>query len=200
MTSTAPSPGPYFVSFMDGRLMPAYRIYEDTYETFVQVRPRLGMNMRADFNPNSPLIINSREVKHPTMRLTSTQSTFSLSNGKNLPLPIHTGYLNHLSIAIPSRLQIQPKTPERPLAGLRFSVKDIFYINGLGSPSLGSRAWVSIRDQQFLEKQKASNKVAEGIVELLQEMGAVFVGRNKLVSKDNDILVMEPYLTRAFSV
>ncbi|RYP60069.1 hypothetical protein DL770_010065 [Monosporascus sp. CRB-9-2] len=145
-TSIAPSPGPYFVSLMDGRLMPAYRMYEDTYETFIQ-------------------------------------STYSPSNGKNVPLPIHTGKLNHLSVAVPSRLQSQPATPERPLAGLRFSVKDIFYIKGLGSPSLGSRAWVSIRDKQFLERQQdqeASNNEPEGIVEVLQKMGAVFVGKNKL--------------------
>ncbi|RYO90201.1 hypothetical protein DL766_002737 [Monosporascus sp. MC13-8B] len=91
--------------------------------------------------------------------------------------------LNHLSVAVPSRLQSQPTTPERPLAGLRFSVKDIFYIEGLGSPSLGSRAWVSIRDKQYLERQKdqeASNHKPEGIVEVLQKMGAVFVGKNKL--------------------
>lgn len=31
-------PGPYFISLMDGRLMPAYRVYEDAYETFIQVR------------------------------------------------------------------------------------------------------------------------------------------------------------------
>lgn len=71
MTATAPSMGPYFVSFIDGRLMPAYRIYEDTYETFIQVRPRLGVNRRAYFNPNSPPDFNSMEVKHPKMRLTS---------------------------------------------------------------------------------------------------------------------------------
>ncbi|PVH90365.1 amidase signature enzyme, partial [Periconia macrospinosa] len=145
-TSFTPSPGPYFVSLMDGRLMPAYRIYEDTYETFIQ-------------------------------------STYSPSNGKNMPLPIHSGKLNHLSVAVPSRLQSQPTTPERPLAGLRFSVKDIFYIKGLGSPSLGSRAWVSIRDKQCLERQQdqeASNNKPVGIVEVLQNMGAVFVGKNKL--------------------
>ncbi|RYP11998.1 hypothetical protein DL765_007514 [Monosporascus sp. GIB2] len=91
--------------------------------------------------------------------------------------------LNHLSVAVPSRLQSQPTTPERPLAGLRFSVKDIFYIKGLGSPSLGSRAWVSIRDKQYLERQQdqeASNNELEGIVEVLQRMGAVLVGKNKL--------------------
>jgi hypothetical protein len=38
-TSITPPPGPYFVSIMDGRLMPAFRVYEDTYETFIQVRP-----------------------------------------------------------------------------------------------------------------------------------------------------------------
>ncbi|RYP49678.1 hypothetical protein DL768_004651 [Monosporascus sp. mg162] len=115
-TSITPSPGPYFVSLMDGRLMPAYRMYEDTYETFIK-------------------------------------STYSPSNGKNLPFPIHTGKLDHLSVAVPSRLQSQPTTPERPLAGLRFS-----------------------RQQD----QEARNNEPEGVVEVLQKMGAVFVGNNKL--------------------
>jgi hypothetical protein len=36
-TSNILLPGPYFASIMDGRLMPAYRVYEDTFETFIQV-------------------------------------------------------------------------------------------------------------------------------------------------------------------
>lgn len=39
--SVAFPPGPYFLSRADGSLMPAYRLHEDIYETFVQVRLRI---------------------------------------------------------------------------------------------------------------------------------------------------------------
>jgi hypothetical protein len=118
--------------------------------------------------------------------LTFLKSVYSSSDGKHLNLPIHTSSLNHLSVGVPSRLQSKPVTLEQPLSGLRFSVKDIFYINDLGSPSLGSRAWVSVRDQQCLsrwqeEQLETHGPKRLGVVEILCKMGAVFVGRNKLV-------------------
>lgn len=66
-------------------------------------------------------------------------------------------------------------------------MKDIFYIKGLGPPGLGSQAWVSLRDRQSLERrqdqdQEASDEL-EGIVEVLRRMGAVVVGKNKLVNR-----------------
>jgi hypothetical protein len=66
-------------------------------------------------------------------------------------------------------------------------VKDIFYITGLGPPGLGSREWVSLRDEQNLERRQDQDQQSihevEGVVEVLERMGAVLVGKNKLVRK-----------------
>ncbi|ETS80552.1 hypothetical protein PFICI_08081 [Pestalotiopsis fici W106-1] len=70
------------------------------------------------------------------------------------------------SIAVPSRLYYTA-TPEQPLAGLRFGVKDIFHVKGVGT-SGGSRAYFYLYGTQ--------NATAPSVQRLI-DLGAVLVGK-----------------------
>ncbi|RSL39651.1 hypothetical protein CEP54_016284 [Fusarium duplospermum] len=73
-----------------------------------------------------------------------------------------------LAVAVPSRLYFT-KTAEKPLAGVRLGVKDIFDIEGLKT-SNGNRAWYHL--------YPAANKTAPAVQNLL-DAGAVIVGKMK---------------------
>ncbi|KAL3486213.1 amidase signature domain-containing protein [Aspergillus germanicus] len=70
------------------------------------------------------------------------------------------------SIAVPSRLYYTV-TPEKPLAGLRMGVKDIFHVKGLRT-SGGNRAYYSL-----YEPRNATGTAIQRLIDL----GAVFVGK-----------------------
>uniref|UniRef100_A0A8H7TM40 Amidase domain-containing protein n=1 Tax=Bionectria ochroleuca TaxID=29856 RepID=A0A8H7TM40_BIOOC len=74
-----------------------------------------------------------------------------------------------LSIGVPSRLYYKP-SKERPLAGIRIAVKDIFSLAGV-KRSNGNRAWYHL--------YPPSNVTAVAISRLV-EAGAVIVGTQKL--------------------
>ncbi|CAH0058415.1 unnamed protein product [Clonostachys solani] len=74
-----------------------------------------------------------------------------------------------LSIGVPSRLYYKP-SKERPLAGVRIAVKDIFSLAGV-KRSNGNRAWYHL--------YPPSNVTAVAISRLI-EAGAVIVGTQKL--------------------
>lgn len=96
---------------------------------------------------------------------------------------MHPKYIRHLSasgftsfsglgtssVAVPSRLYY-PKSPEKPLNGLRISVKDNMHVQGLVT-SLGNRAYAELYGTQ----SSTAQYVAE-----LQALGAVVVGKTKL--------------------
>ncbi|KAL4963957.1 amidase signature domain-containing protein [Aspergillus stella-maris] len=69
-------------------------------------------------------------------------------------------------IAVPSRLYYTA-TPEKPLAGLRMGVKDIFHVKGLRT-SGGNRAYYSLYEPR--------NTTGTAIQRLI-DLGAVFVGK-----------------------
>ena len=73
-----------------------------------------------------------------------------------------------LAVAVPSRLYYF-KTPEKPLAGVRLGVKDIFDIQGLKT-SNGNRAWYGL--------YPPANRTAIAVQRLV-EAGAVIVGKMK---------------------
>ncbi|KAL4863997.1 hypothetical protein BDV12DRAFT_206061 [Aspergillus spectabilis] len=70
------------------------------------------------------------------------------------------------SIAVPSRLYYTV-TPEKPLAGLRMGVKDIFHVKGLRT-SGGNRAFYSL-----YEPRNATGTAIQRLI----DFGAVFVGK-----------------------
>lgn len=74
-----------------------------------------------------------------------------------------------LTIAVPSRLYYSP-TPEKPLAGVRMAIKDLFDLKGLKT-SGGNRA--------YYEMSNAKNKTAIAVQKLI-DAGAVIVGKTKL--------------------
>ncbi|KAI0099877.1 amidase signature enzyme [Nemania sp. FL0031] len=73
------------------------------------------------------------------------------------------------AIAVPSRLY-SPPTPERPLNGLRITVKDNYHLAGVYS-TLGSRSWTKLYDAQ------ESTAV---LVRQLLDLGAVIIGKTKM--------------------
>ncbi|KAK1977722.1 amidase signature domain-containing protein [Colletotrichum cereale] len=78
------------------------------------------------------------------------------------------------SIAVPSRLYYT-KTDRKPLAGLRFGVKDIFHVKGV-STSGGNRAYFYLYGRQ--------NHTAPSIQRLI-DLGAVLVGKMDTVQFAN---------------
>ncbi|KAJ6785670.1 hypothetical protein PWT90_00963 [Aphanocladium album] len=73
-----------------------------------------------------------------------------------------------LAVAVPSRLHFQ-KTIDKPLAGVRLGVKDIYDIAGLKT-SNGNRAWYQL--------YPAANQTATAVQKLV-DAGAVIVGKMK---------------------
>ena len=74
-----------------------------------------------------------------------------------------------LAIAVPSRLYYTP-TADKPLAGLRISVKDLYDLAGIKT-SFGSRSYYSL--------QQTANATAVAIQRLI-DAGAIIVGKDKL--------------------
>lgn len=69
-------------------------------------------------------------------------------------------------IGVPSRLYYK-KTVEKPLAGVRVSVKDLYDLKGTKT-SMGSRAW--------LEMYPAATSTAPSVQRLI-DLGAVIIGK-----------------------
>ncbi|KAF4335518.1 glutamyl-tRNA(Gln) amidotransferase subunit A [Fusarium beomiforme] len=84
-------------------------------------------------------------------------------------LSAHIPSSNSLTIGVPSRLYFT-RTAEKPLAGIRVGVKDLYDLKGVKS-SRGNRAWYNL--------YPAANKTAPAIQNLI-DAGAVIVGTQKL--------------------
>lgn len=89
-------------------------------------------------------------------------------NGGFTQLPAHSDGAASVSIAVPSRLYFTP-TLDKPLAGARLAVKDIFDVKGLKTGD-GNRAFFSLYPPK--------NTTAPAIQRLL-DGGAVLVGKAK---------------------
>ncbi|POS74304.1 hypothetical protein DHEL01_v207297 [Diaporthe helianthi] len=98
--------------------------------------------------------------------LAFVQGVISDGQGGYTSLPAVTENIMAKSIAVPSRLYYTP-TKEQPLAGLRFGVKDIFHVKGLGT-SGGNRA--------YFYHYGTQNKTAPAVQRLI-DLGAVLVGK-----------------------
>ncbi|KAH9905984.1 amidase signature domain-containing protein [Xylariomycetidae sp. FL2044] len=91
-----------------------------------------------------------------------------------MSLPAVTASAMTKSIAVPSRLYYTV-TDDQPLAGLRFGVKDLFHVKGVGT-SGGSRAYYELYGVQ--------NTTAPAIQRLL-DLGAVLVGKTGMTQFAN---------------
>ncbi|KAL6362463.1 hypothetical protein LRP88_03745 [Fusarium phalaenopsidis] len=90
-------------------------------------------------------------------------------SGTHHPLRAASFSAGGLTIAVPSRLYFTP-TPEKPLAGVRISVKDLYDLKGLKT-SGGNRALYEISD--------IKNETAFAVQRLV-DAGAVVIGKNKM--------------------
>ncbi|KAF4832757.1 Amidase 1 [Colletotrichum tropicale] len=98
--------------------------------------------------------------------LAFVQGVVSDEAGGFTSLPAITENVMAKSIAVPSRLHYTA-TQEKPLAGLRFGVKDIFHVKGVAT-SGGNRAYFYLYGRQ--------NQTAPSIQRLI-DLGAVLVGK-----------------------
>ncbi|KAI3396307.1 hypothetical protein diail_12329 [Diaporthe ilicicola] len=94
------------------------------------------------------------------------QGVVSDEQGAYMSLPAITENVMAKSVAVPSRLYYKA-TEQQPLAGLRFGVKDIFHVKGVGT-SGGNRAYFYLYGRQ--------NNTAPAVQRLI-DLGAVLVGK-----------------------
>ncbi|KAL3449918.1 amidase signature domain-containing protein [Aspergillus insuetus] len=123
--------------------------------------------------PNGPYFVSTKsgQVFEAHRLYEDTHYTFlepavSDGNGGYRALSANTEGILGPSIAVPSRLYYTI-TQEKPLAGLRMGVKDIFHVKGLRT-SGGNRAYYSL--------YKPRNATGTAIQRLI-DLGAVFVGK-----------------------
>ena len=123
--------------------------------------------------PDGPYFASGSGLLCPAYRLYSdVQGAFSETSIRNADgsysvLPANVPGQS-LAVAVPSRLYYT-KTPEKPLAGVRMGVKDIFDVRGLKT-SNGNRAWYGL--------YPAANRTAIAVQNLI-DAGAVVVGKMK---------------------
>jgi Asp-tRNA(Asn)/Glu-tRNA(Gln) amidotransferase A subunit family amidase len=82
--------------------------------------------------------------------------------------------MSYLGIPVPSRLYFPP-SQQKPLNGLRISVKDNFHIDGIVS-SLGSRSYEKLYGPQSLTSLCVQNLVEHGAVVVGKTAMATFAG------------------------
>ncbi|KAF5701595.1 glutamyl-tRNA(Gln) amidotransferase subunit A [Fusarium mundagurra] len=97
------------------------------------------------------------------------QSTYQDPSGTHHPLRASALSAGGLTIAVPSRLYYAP-TKDKPLAGLRLGVKDLYDLKGVKT-SGGNRA--------LYEMSNVKTKTALCVQKLI-DAGAVVVGKNKM--------------------
>ncbi|KAM0330181.1 hypothetical protein ACHAQA_004355 [Verticillium albo-atrum] len=111
-------------------------------------------------------LLNTKTQLYDDDFLAFVQGVVSDEDGGFMTLPAVTENVMAKSIAVPSRLYYTPTT-EKPLAGLRLGVKDIFHIKGVAT-SGGNRAYFYLYGRQ--------NNTAPSIERLIN-LGAVLVGK-----------------------
>ena len=95
------------------------------------------------------------------------ESTYEKKDGQYATLPVRLPGLS-LPIAVPSRLYYK-RTKNKPLAGMRLGVKDIFDLEGVKT-SNGNRAWYNL--------YPAANATATPVQRLI-DAGAIVIGKQK---------------------
>ncbi|KAH7125936.1 glutamyl-tRNA amidotransferase [Dactylonectria macrodidyma] len=104
---------------------------------------------------------------HSDFQQAFTESIYANPAGYHSVLPANAPGQS-LAIAVPSRLYFEP-TPEKPLAGLRLGVKDIYDIAGIKTGN-GNRAWYGLYGP--------CNATATAVQRLINA-GAIVVGKQK---------------------
>lgn len=123
--------------------------------------------------PNGPYFLTSSGAVHQAWRLYSdftdsfSETLFPAADGTFHTLPANLPG-QALAVAVPSRLYYT-KTAEKPLAGVRLGVKDIFDIAGIRT-SNGNRAWY-----RFYPPANESALIVQRLI----EGGAIIVGKMK---------------------
>lgn len=123
--------------------------------------------------PNGPYFVSSSGDVYQAWRLYSdfagafSETLFPAADGTFSILPANIPG-QALAVAVPSRLYYT-KTAEKPLAGVRLGIKDIFDIAGVRT-SCGNRAWYRL--------YPAANETAT-VVQRLIDGGAIIVGKMK---------------------
>lgn len=123
--------------------------------------------------PIGPYFLSAQGEIHRAYRLyADTQGSFIESiyadlDGSHSVLPAHVPGPD-LAIAVPSRLYYD-NTPEKPLAGLRLGIKDIYDVAGIKTGN-GNRAWYHL--------YPPANATAPAVQRLV-DAGAVIVGKQK---------------------
>jgi Asp-tRNA(Asn)/Glu-tRNA(Gln) amidotransferase A subunit family amidase len=131
-----------------------------------------AISQNADI-PNGPYFVTSSGALHQAWRLysdfadTFSETLFPAADGTFHTLPANLPG-QALAVAVPSRLYYT-KTTNKPLAGVRLGVKDIFDIDGIRT-SNGNRAWYRL--------YPPVNETAP-IVQRLIDAGAVVIGKMK---------------------
>lgn len=158
LDSTLPQ-GPYFAR---GRqLHQAWRLYPDFLSAFTTI----VVPEEANSGKNGP-VEQARYFKKASH--VSSKNKILISRRFQA---FHTAaFIESVSaVPVPSRLYDQ-KSPDRPLAGMRISIKDNMHLAGI-TTTLGSRSYT-----ELYGKQEASSEY----VDLLICKGAVIVGKTKL--------------------
>ncbi|POS70065.1 glutamyl-tRNA(Gln) amidotransferase [Diaporthe helianthi] len=123
--------------------------------------------------PEGPYFLSLHGGIHRALRLypdhqeAFSETMYSTSDGLYSVLPAHLPGAS-LAVAVPSRLHFIP-SPEKPLAGVRIGVKDIYDVAGVKTGN-GNRAWYNLYPPA---KQTAP------AVQRLIDAGAIVVGKVK---------------------
>lgn len=130
--------------------------------------------------PDGPYFLSSGNLLSQAWRVyPDTHDSFTTAVVPSDKDPYHFKPLNSFlsgiwtSVAVPSRLYSK-MTPLKPLAGLRFSVKDNLKISG-AITTQSNRAWCELYDG------KTEDETAD-YVKTLVDLGAVLVGKTKMCS------------------
>ncbi|KAK5144819.1 hypothetical protein LTR04_001462, partial [Oleoguttula sp. CCFEE 6159] len=123
--------------------------------------------------PAGPYFVSSSGAVYEAYKLYSdvqgafTETVITIADGTYSVLPANLPGQS-LAVAVPSRLYFKP-TAEKPLAGVRLGVKDIYNVKGLRT-SNGNRAWY------HLYPAAIASAVS---IQRLVDAGAVIVGKMK---------------------
>lgn len=123
--------------------------------------------------PDGPYFLSQSRRLYSAYRLYTdfagafSETSITAPDGSHTVLPANVPG-QALAVAVPSRLSFT-KTPEKPLAGVRLGVKDIYDIAGLKT-SNGNRAWYHLYPE--------ANETASAVQKLV-DAGAVILGKMK---------------------
>ena len=139
--------------------------------SLVSMLPKIGSSSTI---PSGPYLVSAIGSLYQPLRLYSdfagafTQPLISNSDGTYAALPANIAGIQSPTVGVPSRLYYTA-TSEKPLAGIRIGVKDIYDVAGVKT-SDGNRAWYGLFPPATV------NAVP---VQRLVDAGAIIVGKTK---------------------